>query len=95
MTDDVHFTPDEAVRRRAIGSEAEVRLAELIEATLAEGSRIEGDIHKVFLLSAVGDPATVTLRAPISHLAGGAFVQHQRYVFLEDLSKAETTADLR
>lgn len=95
VTDDVLFTPDEAVRRRAIGNEVEVKLAELIEATLAEGSRIEGDIHKVFLLSAVGDPETVTLRSPIAHKAGGAFVQYQRYVFLEDLSKAETTADLR
>jgi hypothetical protein len=98
VQDDVLFTLDEAARRRSTGNHHDAAIADLIEATLADGSRVVGDVHKVFLLSRKGDPETIELPAPVVHSGdgvGSAFTMGQRYVYLEDLRKAKTTADLR
>jgi hypothetical protein len=73
-------------------------MADLIEGELATGSRDEGAIHKVFLLSEAHDAETVRLSGPLMHAsdgAGSAFTMGQRYVYLDDLRSAKTTADLR
>lgn len=98
VEDNVEFTKTEAARRRALEAPLERRMADLIDQAIASGSRDEGAIHKVFLLSEVNSGETMKLSKPLIHEAdgaGSAFTMGQRYVYVDDLRAAETTADLR
>jgi hypothetical protein len=76
------------------------RLATVVEEVLRRQIRAEGASQKVFLLSGPEEPTTKQLDRPLKNTlqsASGqptAFTQSQRYVRLDDLLKATTTADL-
>jgi hypothetical protein len=78
----------------------EGRLADAIAIVLDSKSRPEGASQKIFLLTRPDDPQTKRLERPIKNTlrsANGrsvAFTQGQRYVSLDDLLKAASTADL-
>jgi hypothetical protein len=98
VEDSVPFNAAEAARRLALGDPLQDRVARVIQASLASGERADGAIHKVFILSPPGDPETVELAQPLPHEGegkGSAFTMGQRYVYLESLKTAESTADLR
>lgn len=89
----VTFTADEAARRREEGG---VVLADLIEKTLKDGTRVEGEAYGVFLLTAADSPDTVTLSAPIvndTKTTTGktwAWTLGQRYTSIERLKSGVT-----
>ncbi len=98
VEDNVPFSTLEVTRRLALGDPVEDRLAKVIQASLASGERADGAVHKVFILSPPGDSETVELAEPLPHEGegkGSAFTMGQRYVYLEDLKAAQSTADLR
>lgn len=99
--DHVEFTSTEANLRRA-GNETDRRLADLIEDLLTAGSREEGQILKVFLLSDPTGAATVLLDAPVANDTTSAsgrpwpFTLGQRYTSIRALTApgTKTTSDL-
>lgn len=90
--DSVPFTADEAIRRQAAGTEFDGRIAEVIVGTLADGTREEGAVYQVFLLTEPDDTSTVRLPAPIANdtiAESGrpfAWTMGQRYVSLDRLT---------
>lgn len=91
---EVEYTSANAEAFSASGDSDERDLGRLMTRMLGEGARNEGERYKVFLLSSPGDTGTVTLAEPLVHPATSAWVQGQRYVALDRLLDAETTADL-
>ena len=96
--DDVTFSREHAAELRQTDEPTDAALAELIDGTLSEGSRKEGDVHMVFLLTPPDDERTFVLDAPIRHDGAGrgaAWTMHQRYVYFERLERhPATTVDL-
>ncbi len=102
--DSVPFTAEEAAKRSAEDDPDDSRLGRIISDDLADPNtrRTRGSYYQVFLLTAPGDPATLSLDQPISHQAPFAWTQHQRYTLeaaletqpasTEALAAAETTA---
>jgi hypothetical protein len=88
----VPFTYDEATQRLAAPS-PHPQLGKLIAEMLESGTREEGKLYQVFLLSPPDDAATVRLANTITNdtvAASGrrwAWTMGQRYVSLEDLSR--------
>lgn len=84
--------------QRGIHSEAIVN--SIVERALDAGIRAEGDVYNIFALSAPNDNKTRHLKTDIRNdltadsRRGIAFTQSQRYVYINDLLKAETTSDL-
>lgn len=78
----------------------EGRLADVVETILKSKLRPAGAVQQIFLLSQREEPQTRHLAAPLKDTRlsesgrAVAFVQGQRYVALEDLMKAKSTADL-
>ncbi len=66
-------------------------IARVIELSLIEGSRNEGDRHGVFLLSRGDDSRTFDLGDPIAHRGASAWTMGQRYASLSDLARASRT----
>jgi hypothetical protein len=98
VEDNVPFDLAEATRRRALNDPFQNRVADVIQASLASGERADGAVHKVFILSPPDAAETVELAEPLPHEgegAGSAFTMGQRYVYLQDLKTAKSTADLR
>jgi hypothetical protein len=97
----VVFTQEEAARRTA-GSDTDRSIAEVIEMSLAEGTREEGQQYQIFLLSGPEDGHTVRLDHPILNdtlTESGrpwAWTLGQRYVSLAGLTGAgvAVTSDL-
>jgi hypothetical protein len=74
----------------------EVVVGRAIAASMAAGWSESS--YQVFVLTAKGDPETVTLSGPITHSrrgAGSAFVRAHRYMPLSSLLSARNTADLK
>lgn len=92
--DDVLFSRSEADARRLLGSPEQVRIAELIDDSLTQGSHVDGVAHQVFLLSPVGDPETAVLDDPLVHDSAQAWTMGQRYAHLTELHSARSTQDL-
>ncbi|MCF2529449.1 hypothetical protein [Yinghuangia soli] len=97
----VHFTLEEATRRKADPKPEVIRIGELIEHLLAEDARAEGAEYKVLLLSTAKDDRTVLLPHLVTNTkldASGrttAWTQGQRYVRLSALGKGpRTTGEL-
>ena len=72
-----------------------------VRAKLSKASRAAGwteyDSYQVFFLTAPGEPGHVRLPTPLVNTRSGrgsAYVQRQRYVRVNDLMAAATTADL-
>lgn len=98
VEDNVTFTLADAAAWRALPDPLDQRIGAVIEASLASGERADGAVHKVFLLSPPDAEETIELGERIPHKTDGrgtAFAMHQRYVYLEDLKTAKSTADLR
>ncbi len=78
----------------------EGRLETIVETLLSLELRPEGASQKIFILTQPKDPLTRRLTKPVKHAQQSksgrsiAFTQGQRYVVLDDLMKAESTADL-
>jgi hypothetical protein len=76
------------------------RLAKVIRAILASGRRREVARHKVFLLTSPDDPQTKWLSRPTPNdlrsqsVRRYALTRYQRYVNLDDLLKAGSTAEM-
>jgi hypothetical protein len=89
----VPFSIAEAQRRRSTGQEA---VADVIEATLAQGTRVDGDSYDVILLSGPEDTATAHLATAIVNdtlTAAGrpwAWTLGQRYTSLAKLMSGAT-----
>ncbi len=100
--DHVTFTRQEAARLRA-GSEIDRQVADVIEASLTERSREEGQQYQVFLLSRDDEPDTVKLSQAIVNdtlTESGrpwAWTLQQRYVSLAGLTApgVTVTSDLQ
>ncbi len=97
----VMFTEQEAAMRRG-GTAADRHVAEVITASLRNGSWLAGTTGQIFLLSGPQDPETIRLGQPIRNDAVSrsgrpcAWVQGQRYVSLAALTRpdARVTSDL-
>jgi hypothetical protein len=78
----------------------EGQLADVVATVLDSKFRPEGASQKIFLLTRPDDPQTKRLERPIRNTLRStngryvAFTQGQRYVSLDDLMKAASTADL-
>jgi hypothetical protein len=100
VADEVLFTREHAAELRASAVPFAAELGALIERTLDAGIRPEGQLEKVFLLSAPDDPETVRLEAPVVNDLTDhngrptAWTMMQRYVALDGLKAAELTSDL-
>jgi hypothetical protein len=92
--DNVPFTREHADDLRGSGLPHDAHLAQVILESLSEGSRHEGDLHEVFLLSGPDDSRTVAIRSAIPHDGPGAWTMGQRYASASRLSSARTTDDL-
>jgi hypothetical protein len=92
--DGVVFSTKHAASLRAAGNTIDCQIADVIETSLVEGSRFDGAVHQVFLLSASDDPRTLVLGAPIIHEGSSAWTMGQRYASSGSLAEARTTADL-
>jgi hypothetical protein len=92
--DNVAFTWDNQRHLIESPDDDDFAIARVIEFSLIEGSRHEGDRHGVFLLSREDDSRTFTLDAPIQHRGTSAWTMHQRYTSLDRLARAQTTEDL-
>jgi hypothetical protein len=92
--DGVAFAMDNAASLRATGDAIDARIADVIERSLREGSRSDGAVHQVFVLSASSDSRTLALAAPIVHEGTSAWTMGQRYASSDSLIGARTTADL-
>jgi hypothetical protein len=92
--DHVPFTREHAEELRATGLELDAHLARVILDSLSEGSRHEGDLHEVFLLTSPEDSRTIGLTSPIPHDRPGAWTMGQRYASSSHLVIAKTTRDL-
>jgi hypothetical protein len=92
--DFVPFTRAHADDLRGTGLPHDAHLAQVILESLSEGSRRDGDLHEVFLLSGPEDPRTVAIGSPIPHHGSGAWTMGQRYTSSSRLSSARTTDDL-
>lgn len=91
--DHVEMTRENAARL-ADGDANERSVAKLVTKLLDEGERTDGDTNKVFLLTQPEDSDTIHLGRPLTHESKSAWVQNQRYVSLDRLLEADTTADL-
>lgn len=94
--DNVDWSASEVDRLRATGRPDDGRLATIIADSRRAGWT-DGR-YQVFELSSPGDADHVTLPAAVPHLVrgrGSAYTQGHRYVSLEALRSAGTTADLR
>lgn len=69
--DFVPFTREHADELRGTGLSHDAHLAQVILESLSEGSRRDGDLHEVFLLSAPEDPQTLAIGSPISTRRSG------------------------
>jgi len=89
----VEFTHEEAMRRRGVG---ESELADLIDQSLDNGRRDEGQPYGVFLLSGPSDRDTIDLGHPIVNdvsLQSGrswGWTLNQRYTSLKSLQSGAT-----
>jgi hypothetical protein len=92
--DNVAFTWDNQRRLIESPDDDDFAIARVIEFSLIEGSRHEGDRHGVFLLSRKDDSRTFTLDAPIQHRGGTAWTMHQRYTSLDRLARVHRPTDL-
>jgi len=101
VADHVTFTPEEAASRRA-GAERDQVIGQVIESTLAKGTREEEQQYQIFLLSGQDDAQTIKLPQPITNNAvsasgrPSAWVQGQRYTSLAKLTadNVRVTSDL-
>lgn len=94
----VPFTPAAVEQLRSTGDPLDLELAVIIETVLAAppGRRHRPGPHKVILLTRPGDPDTITLRQPITHLSRGrgqAFVRRQRYTTAAAVRRQPTTTE--
>jgi hypothetical protein len=100
VMDEVEFSRENADVLRASGEATGGETAALIERLLGAGTRQEGEVYKVFLLTRSGDPETVILERPIRNDATdatgrtSAWVQMQRYASLAALRKVHRTSEL-
>jgi hypothetical protein len=99
--DVVLFTTDEVARLRAMGTDVELRVADLIETLLRQGAREYRAELKVVLLSPADDKRTLILPHPIKNDltdykgSGTAFTQFQRYTQRAELERRPlTTSEL-
>jgi hypothetical protein len=92
--DNIAFTWENQRRLIDSSDDDDFAIARVIEFSLIEGSRHEGDRHGVFLLSRKDDSRTLTLDASIQHPGRTAWTMHQRYTSLDQLARAQTTEDL-
>lgn len=91
--DHVEMTRENAAKL-AEGTANDQAIARLVARLLDEGERADRDTNKVFLLTQPEDSETVHLERALVHQSKNAWVQNQRYVSLDKLVGAETTADL-
>lgn len=94
VVDELEFSQASATALRKEDAAYSARLATLIENLLAARSREEAQSYKVMLLSGPDDEETLNLEQPVIHDDRSAWVQKQRYVGLDALKSARTTADL-
>jgi hypothetical protein len=87
----VPLTAEEAATRALSADPAERRVGEALAAALHEGGT--GPRVAVVLLSPPADPDTVTV-APVPHHGEAAWTMFQRFVPLDSLRTAASTADL-
>jgi hypothetical protein len=100
--DRVPFSQDEVQRRRASDDPLDQRVADVIDASVGNGSRQATEAYQVFLLSPVADDETLILERPIintKRAASGrpwAWTLQQRYVSSSQLISptVTTTEDL-
>ncbi|UTM40108.1 hypothetical protein MX572_26025 (plasmid) [Rhodococcus pyridinivorans] len=97
--DNVEWTTTEAARLSTLAGDAnknDRKIAAAITASRAAGWT--GGRYQIFLLSRIGDPRTIELKAAIPHLhsgRGSAFVQRHRYVSHHSLQSAKDTSDVK
>ncbi len=94
VAEEIEFSEAKAKALRQEDAAYSPRLATLIEDLLAERSREETQSYKVMLLSGPDDEETLNLGQPVFHEGRSAWVQNQRYVGVDALEAAKTTADL-
>jgi len=99
VRDHVPFTSGHVAELRERGEDYDEQVAALIEQMLADRSRSDGFVGKVFLLSTDDDDErTMFLQQPIQHTTTGAgtgFVRKHRYVSEGALrNQPKTTAEL-
>jgi hypothetical protein len=101
VADHVTFTPEEVTSRKS-GTERDQLIGQVIESTLAKGTREEEQQYQIFLLSGQDDAQTIKLPEPIINNAvsasgrPSAWVQGQRYTSLAKLTadNVRVTGDL-
>jgi len=88
----VSVTEEEAMKYEQSDNPSDVRLAELMRWRMADPSF--EPTNDFYLLSSPRDESTIRLAAPIPHAGESAWTQYQRYVSLDRLKVATSTADL-
>jgi len=89
---DVRVTEEEAARYEASDDPSDMRLAEVMRWRIADESFEPR--NDFYLLSSPRGEATVRLPGPVPRLEKGPWVQGQRYVSLDRLTVAASTAEL-
>lgn len=93
--DNVDWSPAGENHLRSTGAARDLQIANVIAISRAQGW--DQGRYQVFLLTGPGDPGHRTLRAPVPHTSSGrgiAYTQRQRYVVLDTLRGASSTANL-
>jgi hypothetical protein len=91
--DSITFSRGEASRLRGSADPMEAQLGGLIDISLDDGRRPEGEPFQVFVLSPPGDADTLLLSREIRNPGKGAWTQGQRYTSAQALRRGPATTE--
>jgi hypothetical protein len=93
--DHVPFTRANADRLLEAEDERDRILGAIVWNSILEGSRYDGDLHEVLMLTPPNDDRTVRLERAIRHEGAGPWTRGQRYTSIEALQQSpRTTTEL-